>query len=71
MWLLRTARSRTFVVWGLYHGFFLTPEVGIGAALHRIGAEVQGLLTVVVVVIVGWVLLGAGVLSQGGSAICA
>ena len=57
----------TFVVWGLYHGFFLILErAGLGAALQRIGAEFRHLY-VILVVIVGWVFFRADDLSQAGS----
>ena len=54
----------TFVVWGLYHGFFLILErAGLGAALQRIGSEFRHLY-VILVVTVGWVFFRADDLSQ-------
>jgi alginate O-acetyltransferase complex protein AlgI len=56
----------TFVVWGLYHGFFLIVErAGLGAALQRIGSEFRHLY-VILVVTVGWVFFRADDLSQAG-----
>ena len=54
----------TFVVWGLYHGFFLILErAGLGSALQRIGSEFRHLY-VILVVTVGWVFFRADDLSQ-------
>jgi alginate O-acetyltransferase complex protein AlgI len=54
----------TFVVWGLYHGFFLILErAGLGAALQRIGSEFRHLY-VILVVTAGWVFFRADDLSQ-------
>jgi alginate O-acetyltransferase complex protein AlgI len=54
----------TFVVWGLYHGFFLILErAGLGAALQRIGSEFRHIY-VILVVTVGWVFFRADDLSQ-------
>lgn len=53
-----------FVVWGLYHGFFLVAErVGLGKALKRLPAPLQHFYTLLVV-IVGWVLFRADSLSH-------
>ncbi len=57
----------TFVVWGLYHGFFLILErAGLASALSRIGFEYRHLYTILVVT-VGWVLFRADDLSQASS----
>ena len=54
----------TFVVWGLYHGFFLILErAGLGSLLQRIGSEFRHLY-VILVVTVGWVFFRADDLSQ-------
>ena len=54
----------TFVVWGLYHGFFLILErAGLAAALLRIGAEFRHLYAILVVTL-GWVFFRADDLSQ-------
>jgi len=57
----------TFVVWGLYHGFFLILErAGLGSALQRVGAEFRHLY-VLLVVTIGWVLFRADDLLQAAS----
>ncbi|MGB9368723.1 MAG: MBOAT family O-acyltransferase [Xanthobacteraceae bacterium] len=54
----------TFVVWGLYHGFFLVLErTGLGPLLQRLGSEFRHLY-VILVVTVGWVFFRADDLPQ-------
>jgi alginate O-acetyltransferase complex protein AlgI len=54
----------TFVVWGLYHGFFLIIErAGFGAALHRLPRMLQ-IGYAMMVVMVGWVLFRADNFTQ-------
>lgn len=56
--------SWNFVVWGLYHGFFLVIErLGLGAVLERLGRECRHIY-VMLVVTVGWVLFRADTLPQ-------
>lgn len=59
--------SWVFVVWGLYHGFFLVLErLGLGGFLSRIGAEFRHLY-VLLVVTIGWVFFRASDFPQAVS----
>jgi alginate O-acetyltransferase complex protein AlgI len=56
--------SWNFVIWGLFHGFFLVLErVGLGSALLRVGREYRHFY-VLLVVTVGWVFFRATDLPQ-------
>jgi alginate O-acetyltransferase complex protein AlgI len=57
----------TFVVWGLYHGFFLVLErAGLASVLRRVGSEFRHLYAILVVTI-GWVFFRADDLWQAAS----
>ena len=54
----------TFVIWGLFHGFFLVIErLGLGAVLQRISREYRHLYAILVVTI-GWVFFRSDTLPQ-------
>jgi alginate O-acetyltransferase complex protein AlgI len=54
----------TFVIWGLYHGFFLILErAWLGSALQRVGSEFRHFY-VILVVTIGWVFFRADDLRQ-------
>ncbi|WP_080237495.1 MBOAT family O-acyltransferase [Spirosoma rigui] len=57
--------SWSFIVWGLYHGFFLMIErAGLGKWLERIWAPIAHLYALIVV-LVGWVFFRAETLTEG------
>ncbi|WP_417608920.1 MBOAT family O-acyltransferase [Owenweeksia hongkongensis] len=56
--------SWNFVIWGLFHGFFMIIErMGLGKTLSKIPVILQRLYTLVIV-IVGWVFFRAETLSE-------
>ncbi|MCS6849612.1 MAG: MBOAT family protein [Gemmataceae bacterium] len=59
----------TFLVWGLYHGFFLVVErLGLSRWLQRLGRLPSHVYTLLIVVF-GWVLFRAETLAQAGGII--
>ncbi|MDH5677351.1 MAG: MBOAT family protein [Nitrospinota bacterium] len=55
--------SWTFVIWGLYHGFFLVLERVWPRVMDRVSASPIGHLYAMAVVVVGWVIFRADSLS--------
>jgi len=56
-----------FVIWGIYHGFFLILErAALSAPLEKMQAELLRYVYCLPVVIFGWVLFRAGTLEQTG-----
>ena len=63
--------SWTFVVWGMYHGFWLVVErAGLGAVLDRLPSLVRRLYALAVVMI-GWLVFRADSLPQAGKMLSA